>query len=797
MFYQKTIYTTLPFDIILARKVALMYRKTFIGVIVSYLVILTIPLVIMNIIYVNTLRVTESQSNAFNRAMLTQIRDVMDGRLQEIGRFTYQIVTNDRLKKFLNFGKDLSNSQKYEMIQMVDSLTYYKDISPIIDDFYIYYFRSGIILTSSSIYHEELFFQAAYNPNDINVGDWGLDLKNKNYRRSFLSAEIGLPGMSSLDDIEYRQTLFFSGFDEPGAVLVVLLSKSKLVELLRNANIDPSGKIYVIDDTGEIIATTEPNTPEHATFNELSEQEGVLEKSVDGVPHFISYQTSGYIHWKYVVEITEEIFMKQANYVKVLTLRWLAIGAVIGIALTLILALRNYGLIRFLVKILSKNMNTKPESASSEKAYVVESIKTIITQKEQLSKNEKLMIRKTEEMSETINEQRYLIVNSLLCQLVSDSNSNSEFVLSSLNYYGIDISRNSFCVAVVQLISDASVEIGRDSIQSVFHNIQDDFILSNDEEEYLYLALADDGSIVMIINHTNKDNAATEKIYRKMERIISTLCKYANHTYSAGIGSLHDGIQNLQLAYREALKSLDFARLKGIALIFYDDIKESNTMYNYPLQVELNIINSIKTGDYPGATRLIDSVFDYLVKSKLPAEFLRCLVFDLINTIAKVIGEMGMNDEILEKTYSISNLLQFKTIDELHHKINEFCKAACSYANANKKSHNELLKEKILDFIEKHLLDSILSVNYIADEFSITATYLSRFFKEQTSQNLLDYINRSRIEAAKKLLLNKNASVLEIAEHIGYNNDTVLIRMFKKYEGTTPGRYRIDHSINI
>jgi AraC-like DNA-binding protein len=398
-------------------------------------------------------------------------------------------------------------------------------------------------------------------------------------------------------------------------------------------------------------------------------------------------------------------------------------------------------------------------------------------------------------MSKTINEQKYLIINGLLCQLLRDSSSNSDYIVSSLRNYGIDIAIKSFCIAVAQLVSNTN-RLGRDSFHSVFQNIQDEFILNNDDEEYLYLALAEDGIIIIIFNYPNRSNIAADEVYGKLEGIIINLYKYTNYEYSAGIGCMHEGLQNLQLAYREALKSLDHARLKGIELVFYRDIKDANVMYNYPLQVELNIINSIKSGDYPSAMKLIDSVFDYLVNKRLHADLLRCLVFDIISTITKVINEMGINQNSSINIHSIDDLLQFKTIDDFHNKINEFCKIACNYAYANKKSHNDLLKTNILDFIHKHLLDQRLSVNYIAEEFGITASYLSRFFKEQTSQNLLDNINRSRIEVAKKLLLDENTSVAQIAEYIGYTNDTVLIRTFKKYEGTTPGRYRIDHNIH-
>lgn len=72
----------------------------------------------------------------------------------------------------------------------------------------------------------------------------------------------------------------------------------------------------------------------------------------------------------------------------------------------------------------------------------------------------------------------------------------------------------------------------------------------------------------------------------------------------------------------------------------------------------------------------------------------------------------------------------------------------------------------------------------------MNAKYLSSFFKEQTGENLSDYINRVRLSKAKLLLKGSNMTVNEAALKTGYNNCNTFIRVFKKYEGITPGKYK-------
>lgn len=73
-----------------------------------------------------------------------------------------------------------------------------------------------------------------------------------------------------------------------------------------------------------------------------------------------------------------------------------------------------------------------------------------------------------------------------------------------------------------------------------------------------------------------------------------------------------------------------------------------------------------------------------------------------------------------------------------------------------------------------------------------SVSYVSKLFKEKTGQNILYYINMVRIENAKKLLREsrQDTGIGEIGKETGFTNSNSFIRIFKKYEEMTPGKYR-------
>ncbi|GIQ67027.1 hypothetical protein PACILC2_55950 [Paenibacillus cisolokensis] len=55
---------------------------------------------------------------------------------------------------------------------------------------------------------------------------------------------------------------------------------------------------------------------------------------------------------------------------------------------------------------------------------------------------------------------------------------------------------------------------------------------------------------------------------------------------------------------------------------------------------------------------------------------------------------------------------------------------------------------------------------------------------------MTDYLAQVRIERSKQLMKESKHTISQIARSVGYANDVGFIRVFKKYEGITPGKYR-------
>lgn len=86
-----------------------------------------------------------------------------------------------------------------------------------------------------------------------------------------------------------------------------------------------------------------------------------------------------------------------------------------------------------------------------------------------------------------------------------------------------------------------------------------------------------------------------------------------------------------------------------------------------------------------------------------------------------------------------------------------------------------------------------LSVEQIADELGVSASYLSRKFKEATGQTFLDFLNRYRVQQAAALLETGRYRISEISEATGFSDYKHFCAVFKKYTSKSPTKFQQEY----
>lgn len=103
------------------------------------------------------------------------------------------------------------------------------------------------------------------------------------------------------------------------------------------------------------------------------------------------------------------------------------------------------------------------------------------------------------------------------------------------------------------------------------------------------------------------------------------------------------------------------------------------------------------------------------------------------------------------------------------------------------------MKFDVIDQIHKYILEHLsgdVSLTAIAEEVHFNPSYLSRYYKQLTGQNLLEYIQSKKLEGALHLMLHTNMKLQEIATRLGFESPSYFTTFFKKKMGVSPQEYR-------
>ena len=104
----------------------------------------------------------------------------------------------------------------------------------------------------------------------------------------------------------------------------------------------------------------------------------------------------------------------------------------------------------------------------------------------------------------------------------------------------------------------------------------------------------------------------------------------------------------------------------------------------------------------------------------------------------------------------------------------------------NRGGLSAVAKRRVLELIDA-ALDARLTVEMLSREVGLSAAHFARAFKETMGRAPHQYLLALRLERARRLLENTEASLSDIAQRAGFADQAHFTRLFKRAFGTTPG----------
>lgn len=231
------------------------------------------------------------------------------------------------------------------------------------------------------------------------------------------------------------------------------------------------------------------------------------------------------------------------------------------------------------------------------------------------------------------------------------------------------------------------------------------------------------------------------------------------------------------------------ARLNETIQVFKEEKYDRSLAAFY--KKEQDLLGKVRSGTVQEVKALLNDLIGYVLFSEGGRlETVRVRAIELTTLLSRVAIEGGAQTDNVFYLSSqfISRLYEQHSLEDVCLLLQEVVE---SFMNAmfNETDKGNLYIRKALRFMQDNY-STHLELNQVADFVGLSPSYFSSLFNQVVGVSFREQLCRIRVEESKRLLLQKDYSLVDIALAMGFPDQSYYSKVFKRIVGVTPGKYR-------
>ena len=733
--------------------------------IVSYLMVFLIPFIITSaIIYhnsVSSLRQEIEQSNINN---LEQVKNMTDERMEELETIAARISYDPRLTPYMI-------KHDYYSREAINELKKYKANSSIIEEVFVYYHQNDKIYSTGGSYSVNTFTEKMYQSDALKKDDLIIDLQTK-FPMIRLAENVSISNDKNERMISYLYPIAPNSLTPYGTV-IYFIEESVITNLIRNILGDYKGSTFIFNEENQIVASSinDKEIDQESVLLQTKNTNGINNVNINGKDYSIVSVKSDVSGWTFMTVMDTDQFFASVVHMQTFIVLVLISVVLIGSVVAIVFGRIQYKPIQNLSELIKMKgkLNLKFQGRNE-----LETIRNVISR----------VLEDHQNLSETAYLQKPFAKGQILAKLLKGDlvdNEKIDVLLKSLN---INMKDGLYFV-IILTFDKVSMEKDSTERQRAFNLMSE--ISFQGSIAYGTDLLYND-ALALIVSMDEK----TGNLKDQRQMFVTKVKQYIQDTLLIpsiiGVGGLYNDKSKISRSFIEALATMEykFINPQGSIIYFEDISSQQGQTIGYPKEEQLKFVQSLKQGNKVVAVEALNNMFSSLSNEKLSLPVLKCVCFDIVNTVLKTTSEIGLSDQIHE----VEKIVDFTSIEQLKKDLDRIVVKICKDVEVINDSQNSRLINDILGYIKNKYQAYDLSLESTAEHFKVSVSFLSRFIKEQTGVTFTQCVLGFRMEELKQQLRKTDTPIKQIINDVGYNDAANFTRKFKQIEGITPGQYR-------
>lgn len=400
---------------------------------------------------------------------------------------------------------------------------------------------------------------------------------------------------------------------------------------------------------------------------------------------------------------------------------------------------------------------------------------------------EKLQKQRSDELRQFVMNQRGIIKQKLLSDIL-DGSVERDRLKEIRKLYGMDLRGEYFTVSVICIrrakegMGEMEFQIAlrrvEQEIERIFADVPEAILFNMENARYVLLISAVVPFEASLLEQLLNDTADVLAGFDGIEAFI-------------GKGEEVTGLECVSDSYHSANEALDYQAMFRNERVYVISDYRKNSRITALQRMLGGMETHLRHMQYDLVEEAINRIFDHMnaereeyTASQLIFVYNRmnCALMSVMLENGLMAMDSGLPDLNLDGRQPSAEELRGRALSLLGVLRKEIFR---SYSDKNRG-----ISQKVADYIRENYADSGLSVNRISAELNYSANYLGNAFKREYGESINDYLTKTRVEMAKKLMDESDMRVYEIAFAVGFNDQHYFSKTFRRIVGVSPSEYR-------
>ena len=768
------------------------HKREFTKMLMYSALLIVLPVCVVQILKFQTTQIVERLCMDNYIFMLQDASSKMDENMRELDTWAFELMVNSGVSTMLTSSSPKENSNStYPLYKFSQSIkSYPSSMNDLCMEFQIISPKNQLVFRKNSLVSDlELYFHSMVNYHSMSYEGWKDQIFHMNQRQFWPVQTIEVDG-GDVDALTYLIPIQYGTSYGQGGLISILIQGNMLKQVLDVANLEQNVEIYMFDANNTLLYSTAPGEEFSTLGYQLLSNARISEEAsgffeIDS-KKMLAYSISPYNGILYAALVPEEIILQQMYTVRDTTQKVLFIYLIISIVLAVTIT---YKLNKPLRSLLTSIMDTVPTESKQtlhqlgEYRFVAENMMRLLQQNRSL------------EVS--VQKNAHTLADIALDRLINGQAKPSDADLVA--QHKLDFPEKwSVCTVAVLIMPELDSEYYE---RYPIFDLTDS--IDNEKKNWnisCYAHVLSASSIALIyIMPDEIEDINQRNIEASLKRIDDVLYSTSRTHPLIGIGRQYNDLYDLHFSCDQALYSaelwqssqdgdtLENSRPPFIKV--YEREMQHLESYFYPIDLEYRIVNCVKSGEVEAMSSLLDKIVEENFKNRnLSSQMQKQLCYDIRSTLYKLCMELNVGNRFFDFAVNLDKKGNPRAyVSEL---TNAF-RSITTEVHSSKRSHNNNLRDRVLQYVNENYWDSQLSVTAAAEKFNLSESYFSQFFKMHVGESFSSYLERLRITHAQEIIQETETIEFEkLCHEIGYGNSNTFRKAFKRFTGLSPSAYK-------